>query len=144
MVVARSTTFFPRPCRKSYPPSILILGDNALRAMKLKYFLKNNDCRVTRIDAGSGDLAAYKQEYFDVIILNIDHPQINGFQIRRKLETMPELANLPVVVLAACHSRAAISGLETGPIYYLSPETLTEAKLLRVIEQIRYMTDRYV
>lgn len=135
----------------AYPPSILIVGDSCRPAPKLKRWLENNGCRVCLIDTRSDSLATARQHYFDLIVLNLEEPNENGFEVCQKLKADPALAHIPVVVLTPhdC-ARESPYGLKMGYVYCLvrtqpgAGDICVEVGLLPIIQQVHYLTCRYM
>lgn len=134
----------------TYPPSILIVGDSGRPTLKLKQRLENNGCRVCQTDTHSGSLATACQHYFDLIVLNLDEPDGDDFEVCQKLRGEPALAHIPMVVLTThnCPLQAT-KGLKMGNVYYLTTthpgggDTCAEAGLLQIIQHVHYLTYRY-
>ena len=131
---------------RTYPPSILIIGSNSPQTLKLAQQLKNNGCRVRRIDSSCDDLAAVRQQYFDLIVLDLELIERPDSEMYQKLKTDPELASIPLIILMTrAQLEAALTELEISPlVYYLAKDALTESRLLQLIGQIHYMIYRYM
>jgi len=134
----------------SYPPSILMVGDNNLPTLKLKRWLEHNGCRVCQADPRSTGSATSPQPYFDFVVLNLEGTAGDEVEVCRKLAADPELAHLPVVVLTppGCPLKA-IPGLKMDQIYCLARTRpgggtiCAETMLLQLIQQTHYLIDRY-
>ncbi len=140
----------PNNGKVTYLPSILILDDSSPATQKLKQQLETNGCQVCRSDIASDDsLAIVRRKYFDIIVLNLERPDMVGAKIRQKLKTDPELTHIPVVMLTAPDRVEAVKGLKESKVYYLpkfqgdTENARIGAELLQIIEQIHYLTDRY-
>lgn len=123
-----------------------MVADDSSRARKLKQGLENNGCYVYQISSGFDDLGIVCQEYFDLVVLDLEQAAANGFEICKKFKTEPELVGIPLVLLAP-HIQAdeAIRGLKiAAPVYCLAKDTFSEAMLLQIIEQTHYLTYRYL
>ena len=83
--------------------------------------------------------------FFDVIVLEIERVDRNVAELCDKLTTDRELAIVPlVVVLPPGSGHASIAGLGISPpVHYLTWEAGVGTKLLQIIEEIHYLTDRY-
>ena len=135
----------------TYPPSILIVGDSCRPTLILKQRLENNGCRVCQTDTRSDSLATARQHYFDLIVLNLEEPDGDGFEVCPKLRGDPALAHIPIVLLTThgCPLRAT-KGLKIDNVYYLARthlsagDTCAEAALLQIIQHIHYLTYRYM
>ena len=131
---------------KRYPPSILIIKDSLSQTAGLKQKLERNGCQVHQINPRSEFLTKTGQEYYDVVVLEIERFNMEVLELCRKLEADLELATTPTVILTPPNMGTEIKNeLEiSGPIYYLCQDMFVESGLLQIIEQVRYMTYRYM
>jgi DNA-binding response OmpR family regulator len=118
-------------------PLILIVEDSAPQALKLKLALETGGCQVHWAETGLGGLDIAHQKQFDLVVLDIELPDINGFEVCKKLKADPALANIPVVMLTTRdHADDVLSGLEVGAVDYIPKDAFAEAVLLETIRQM--------
>ena len=117
--------------------SILIVEDSPPQALKLKLTLENNGYRVRWADTGLGGLAMAKHKFFDLIVLDIELPDINGFEVCKTLKTDSNLAEIPVVMLTTLdQAESAMNGLGIGAVDYIPKDAFAELVLLETIKQM--------
>jgi DNA-binding response OmpR family regulator len=117
--------------------SVLIVEDSQPQALKLKVTLENNGCHVDWAETGLGGLDMAQQKRFDLIVLDIELPDINGFEVCKRLKTDPALADIPVVMLTTLdQAENAMSGLDAGAIDYIPKDAFAETVLLETIKQM--------
>lgn len=128
-----------------YPPSVLIVGDSLPEMRNLKRKLENKGCRVSWADTSPEGLATASHKYFELMVLVLERPELDGPAMCNRLRVQPALATVPVVMLTndGCTEEVPRS-LNKGPIYYLPKDTCGEAMLSQIIEQVHYLTDRYL
>ena len=82
-------------------PRILVADDEFVISRCLTFMFKKEgfDCRAV-VD-GQAALEAMRAEVPDLLVLDLDMPRKNGFEVCRELREDPELANIHVVVLTA-------------------------------------------
>lgn len=120
-----------------HPASILIVEDSPPQALKLKLTLENTGCNVHWAETGLGGLDMAQQNHFDLIVLDIELPDINGFEVCKKLKANPQLASIPVVMLTTHdHADDVLNGLEVGAVDYIPKDAFAEAVLLETIKQM--------
>jgi DNA-binding response OmpR family regulator len=118
--------------------SILIVEDSPPQALKMKLALENNDCEVHWAETGLGGLDMARQKHFDLVILDIELPDINGFEVCKKLKATPELADIPVIMMTTRdHAEDVLNGLEVGAVDYIPKDAFAEAVLLETIKQMK-------
>ena len=135
----------------TYPPSILIVTDYLLHALRLKRRLENEGCQVDCTSTNPDGIATACRKYLDLIVLDLEGPGAGGSEVCRKLRADPQLTDVPVVILATCSCAGeAMSGPPIGKVYYClsnaqarGTDSSVEAKLLSIIEQLHYLTYRY-
>lgn len=120
-------------------PSILIVEDSSAQALKVKLTLENNGCRVHWADTGLGGLAIAQEKNFDLIILDIELPDIDGFTVCQRLKAQPTLAPVPVIMMTTRdHAEDVLNGLEIGAVDYIPKDAFAEMVLLETIRQMAY------
>ncbi|MFN5423669.1 MAG: response regulator transcription factor [bacterium] len=111
--------------------SILLVEDeeNLLEALKLNLELEGYD--VTCVNNGAIALKKVEEEYYDLILLDIMLPEVDGFDVCERIR----LKNIdtPVLMLSARSGSAdRVAGLRRGADDYLTKPFNLEELLLRV------------
>ncbi|MDV7145853.1 ATP-binding protein [Tropicimonas sp. TH_r6] len=77
---------------------VLLIEDNAVNRMVARGYLERLGCRVTEAETGAAGVAAVVADRFDLVLLDLDLPDIPGpevaRQIREALEEVPPLVAL--------------------------------------------------
>jgi two-component system sensor histidine kinase/response regulator len=123
------------------PPRILAVDDSATSLMVVTDFLEAAGCRVLTASSGAQGLELAFAERPDLMLLDIQMPDMDGLAVLRELRARWEGPRLPVIVLTAL----AMSGdrerhLAAGADDYLSkPMNLHEmaAAIARQLETLR-------
>jgi len=122
----------------NYQPSVLIVEDSPPQALKTKLALEDNGCWVDWADTGYGGLELAQQKRFDLIVLDIELPDINGFEVCRNLKANPKLADIPVVMLTTLdQADDAMNGLEAGAVDYIPKDAFADTVLIETIKQMK-------
>ncbi|WP_043196510.1 response regulator [Pseudomonas putida] len=100
---------------------LLIVDDNAATRYALRRRLALHDYIVTEAGTGGEGLALIDSEHFDALILDVNLPDMSGFDIVRLLRARPETALLPVIHVSAASIQTGdiITGLDAGADAYL-------------------------
>jgi putative two-component system response regulator len=74
----------------------------------------------------------------DLVLLDLELPDLHGYEICRALKSDPQTADIPVIFLSS-HGDSAdiISGLELGAVDYVSKPVLPPILLARIRTQLR-------
>jgi len=116
--------------------SILLVEDeeNLHEALKLNLELENYD--VTGAYDGVNALKLVQQEYFDMIILDVMLPEIDGITVCETIRLNNQ--DIPILILSAKNSSAdRVLGLKKGADDYLTKPFNLEELLLRVNKLIK-------
>jgi DNA-binding response OmpR family regulator len=122
---------------KTARPSVLIVEDSAPQALKVKLTLENNNCQVYWADSGLEGLNIAQQMSPELIVLDIELPDINGFEVCKRLKADPKLTDVPVIMMTSRdYAEDVLNGLELGAIDYIPKDAFAEAVLLETIRQM--------
>jgi PAS domain S-box-containing protein len=119
---------------------LLIVDDNAATRYALRKRMERQGFTVGEAGTGTDGLAMIAEQIPDALILDVNLPDMSGFDIVRQLRSEVRTALLPVVHVSAAsvHSGDIVTGLEAGADAYLihpvDPDVLlaTLRTLLRV------------
>ncbi len=99
---------------------ILVVDDNRMNRFKLSRGLENQDHRVGLAENGMQALELLKEQVFDLILLDILMPVMDGYQVLEKLKSDPQLREIPVIVISAIDEMSSIIRcIEMGAEDYL-------------------------
>lgn len=117
--------------KKDPKATLLIVEDEESLRETLMLNLELEGYEVTAVDNGVGALAAVKAEYFDLIILDIMLPEMDGITVCENIRVQNN--DVPILFLSAKNSGAdRIAGLKMGGDDYMSKPFNLEELLLRV------------
>ena len=98
---------------------ILLVEDDATLADGLSRTLGQSDLRVEHVTTGEAAEEAFLRERFDMVVLDIGLPGIDGFEVLRRLRKRPDY--VPVLVLTARDAvEDRVHGLDLGADDYLA------------------------
>lgn len=99
---------------------ILVVDDNRLNRLKLSRGLEDQGHEVVLAENGLEALNLLKKAHYDLILLDILMPEMDGYQVLEQLKTDPELSAIPVIVISAVDEMASIiKCIEMGAEDYL-------------------------
>ena len=110
---------------------ILLVEDEETLAVGLEYNLTEEGYVVKWAKNGKEAVKYYESEKFDLVILDIMLPYIDGFEIAERIRSSDP--QMPILMLTArAESADRIKGLETGADDYLTKPFHLDELLLRV------------
>jgi len=111
----------------------LLIDDDAKLASLVAEYLGQNEVDVTIAGDGERGLAALKKGPFDVVLLDIMLPGVDGLEVCRRIRALPERGSTPVIMLTAKGDDVdKIVGLELGADDYLAKPFNPRELLARV------------
>jgi len=107
---------------------VIVVDDEPEIVNTLSIFLTDRGYRVKSAYNATALFAILKRKTPNLIILDIKLPDMNGFEICKKLKTEKKLSSIPVIFLSANNGESdKISGLDLGADDYVSkPFSLQE------------------
>ncbi|MBI3004173.1 MAG: hybrid sensor histidine kinase/response regulator [Ignavibacteriales bacterium] len=120
-------------------PTILVVDDTEDNLDLLEFALKRKPVRMLRATNGKACLAMAQEHNPDLILLDIQMPEMDGFETLRHLRANRTTAKIPVVFLTAQKKdpESIAAGLEMGAEQYLTKPIDTEELLVRARTLIR-------
>lgn len=118
--------------------SILIIDDDVRLCQLIHEFFSESDYEIKAVHNGATGLARALNENFDLILLDIMLPGLDGFEVLTQLRRR---SSVPVIMLTARGAREdCVQGLNTGADDYLAkpfgPEELA-ARIAAVLRRTR-------
>jgi len=80
---------------------ILYIEDNFENRILVKRVLEVEDYVVLEADDGPSGMRVAEREAPDLILMDINLPEIDGYEVTAKLRQIPSLARVPIVALTA-------------------------------------------
>ena len=80
---------------------VLLTEDNADNQLVGKELLRRAGVEVTLANNGAEALAMLQTADFDLVLMDIHMPEMDGFEATRRLRAMPQFAHLPVIAMTA-------------------------------------------
>jgi two-component system alkaline phosphatase synthesis response regulator PhoP len=115
---------------------ILLVEDEEGLAVALEYNLAEEGYRVVRAADGPQALDCFSSAEFDLVILDIMLPYIDGFEVAEKMRARSP--RIPILMLTARSAQAdKLRGLEIGADDYLTKPFHLQELLLRIRNMLR-------
>lgn len=100
---------------------ILVVDDEKDILELIEYNLSKNGYRVKTVTTGEEALELIKEEDYDLIILDLMLPGVDGLDICRMIKADKKRASIPVIMVTAKSEEAdKVAGLEIGADYYIT------------------------
>jgi two-component system, cell cycle response regulator len=142
----------------SAPASILVVDDDPINRMLLTRDLERQGHRVATAEDGVRALEALRAEPFDIVLLDVLMPELDGYETLAQIERDEKLRHIPVIMVSALEDiDSVVRCIEMGAADYLPKPfdpvllgaringCLTKKRLhdleLEYIEQVGYVAD---
>jgi adenylate cyclase len=127
--------------RVSHPGTILIADDNRVNRLLLARGLERQGHTVVFAEHGGEALDLLRQQRFDLILLDVVMPELDGYGVLAELERDPHLRDIPVVMTSALDELdAVVKCVEMGAEDFLTKPinpVLLDARINASLEKKR-------
>lgn len=120
---------------------ILVAEDNQLNQLVVRKFLEKWEVLFEIVDNGSKACDLVKEEDFDIILMDLQMPVMDGYEAARLIRQLPgeKYKNVPIVALTASgaleiQQKITLSGINDFLIKPLNPDDLY-AKISKYVSQ---------
>ena len=112
---------------------ILVVDDDENILNLERTILEQKGFEVTSAEGGTEALKLLGEKTFDLVLLDVMMPEVDGFTVCRKIKEDPRLKDVPVIFLTAKGGGEALAeGFESGAIMYIN-KPFTANKLLTIV-----------
>jgi two-component system cell cycle response regulator len=126
-----------QPLSVSPPSDILIVDDTPENLRLLSKMLEMQGYRVRRSISGRMALQAAQIEPPDLVLLDINMPEMNGYEVCRQLKTHANTQDIPVIFISALDQTTdKIQAFELGAVDYITKPFQEREVLARVRAQL--------
>ncbi|NJN01194.1 MAG: response regulator [Leptolyngbyaceae cyanobacterium SL_1_1] len=116
---------------------ILIVEDDAVSARILYKILQRYEYTIQQVVSGAEAIAAAKAAPPDSVLLDIQLPGIDGYEVCRQFKAEPDLCDIPVIFISSRNEVSdQIKGFEVGGVDYIAKPFQPAEVLARVRNQI--------
>ncbi len=119
-------------------PKLLLVDDHPENLTVLKAVLKNQEYDLITALSGMAALDLVSQHVFDLILLDIMMPEMDGFEVCRILKEDPDYTGIPVIFITAkTDFESVVQGYELGAVDYVTKPFNPAILRARIKNQLR-------
>jgi DNA-binding response OmpR family regulator len=112
---------------------ILVVDDDENILSLERTILEQKGFEVTTAGGGAEALELLGKNEYDLVLLDVMMPEIDGFTVCRRIKEEPRTREIPVIFLTAKGGGEALAeGFESGAIMYIN-KPFTANKLLTIV-----------
>ncbi len=125
---------------------VMAVDDDKDLLLLLEHMLQKEGCDVTLVESGQECLQMVGFSCPDLILLDVLMPEMDGFEVCRKLKEIPELQEVPVIFITGLADRENIlKGFEVGGVDYIPKPLdyrLTMARIKAALQSGELLKDK--
>lgn len=122
------------------PSRILLVEDSRTQALRLQLELLRYGFAIDIATDGIGGLTSARNQPPDLIVLDVDLPELDGYSVCRELKADARTAHIPVVMLTRRDDALdALTGLELGAVDYIPKDAFAEHNLVESLRHLRLL-----
>lgn len=122
-----------------YVPLVLVVEDNDINRELIREILEDEGYRINEAENGREGVAKAEAEIPDLILMDIEMPEMTGLEATRLLKEKPATSRVPVIVLTGLNeTEDRIKAFNCGAMDYLTKPFNTLELLARVKSYIRF------
>lgn len=119
------------------PTRVLLVEDSRATRAYVGAILEANDFEVDEVDNGFEALRVLPRERYDLVIADVNMPDVNGIELTRFVRRTPNHATVPILVISTDGAEADVRrALAAGANAFL-PKPFTAEQLLEAIAAVR-------
>ena len=100
--------------------SLLVVDDNSMNRIMLSRYITKLGYQATLAENGRQALEKLQGEPFDLVLLDVQMPEMDGYQVLEHLKADPRLRDIPVIMISAVEElESVVRCIELGAQDYL-------------------------
>ena len=116
---------------------ILVVDDDRTNSMVIAQLLRVHDYEVEVANDGTEGLAALANGTFDLVLLDLRMPDIDGLEVLRQVRESRSIRTLPIIIMTASHESAdAVAALKLQANDYVTKPVDFTVLLARIEKEI--------
>ncbi|QHG19516.1 response regulator [Nostoc sp. ATCC 53789] len=133
----QATNSLPSYCLLAENAQVLIIEDSVVAADQITRYFSEMGMETITYSKGEGAVEEVLRVQPGLIILDLQLPNLSGWEILNQLKTNPKTKNIPAIIISVVDERS--KGLAQGAFEYLV-KPITRAQLQVTIEKLQHFT----
>lgn len=122
---------------------ILVIDDNPMNLLLASKVLEIDNYKSTIAESGLEGIAQIEKEIPALILLDIDMPEMDGYEVCRKIKAVEKWKEIPIIFLTAqIQTENLVKGFDAGGVDYITKPFKSEELLVRVKNHLELAESR--
>jgi CheY-like chemotaxis protein len=115
------------PARDLERVNILVVDDRPAKLVAMSALLADLDENVVCVESGAGALRELLHRDFAVILLDVNMPEMDGFETATMIRQRPRLQHVPIIFMTAANDDThSLRGYSLGAVDYILTPVVPE------------------
>jgi DNA-binding response OmpR family regulator len=124
------------------PKTVLIIEDSPTQALHTNAVLERSGIQAICATTGLMGLSLARQVHPDLIVLDLQLPDVDGFEVCNQLKADPNTHEIPVIMLTRNDALDSLQkGIECGADDYIPKDAFADAVLIETLRQMGLLAD---
>lgn len=121
---------------------VLVVEDSPVQASALQGLLEEHGLQVHHSPDGQSGVDMARLWMPDVIVLDVTMPDMDGFEVCRRLQGDSETSHIPIIMLTANNNPPTLTrSISLGAIDFIPKDDLTNVVLIETLRQLHVLTE---
>jgi CheY-like chemotaxis protein len=117
--------------------TVLVVEDSPTEAENTRAMLADKGLKVVCASDGPSGLQKAQEIHPDLIVMDVNMPGMNGFEVVQALKNDPKSADIPIVMLTSSETpESLMMGLDVGAVDYIPKDVFAMRVLVETIQQM--------
>jgi DNA-binding response OmpR family regulator len=116
---------------------ILLVEDSRTQALRIQLELARYGLKLMIASDGISGLEAARTHRPDVVVLDVDLPDLDGYAVCRAIKSDPTIEHIPIIMLTQRDAASdTFTGLQVGAVDYIPKDSFAEINLVEALRQL--------
>ncbi len=124
--------------------TVLVVEDSPVQAFSLVHMLEKEGLTVLCAPNGPTGISMTKEYIPDLIVLDIQMPDMDGLEVCKLLKNDPATANIPIIFLTSqANPNLLEEGMRDGAVDFIPKDAFSDFVLLETLRQLSIVKPRH-
>jgi CheY-like chemotaxis protein len=130
-----------KPINRKESKTVLVVEDSPVQAFAMIQLLEQFGLNVLCAPDGSAGVALAKKTHPDLIILDIQMPEMNGLEACHLIKQDPAFKNVPIIFLTAYSEPEMLrEGLGEGAVDFIPKDAFSDMVLMKTLQELEIIS----